>query len=205
MSSSSACSIGNWCARVADGMVRIAAASRLHPHHERRGPARGAAACGRGDAVGVRLSGLGALPDPRTALLFSMEAQTSSVTIRSILEPNWRMLGSMEALVGVMLFGLSGRVPVLDDAAGRAGQRALSAAPCRRGRSLLACRHAAMRIDPPFPRLGEIRWRPASPSPRLRPLAVVAPRRPSPSRRPSASSNATCRPASASSSSRSSR
>jgi len=50
---------------------------------------------------------LGALPDSRTALLFSMEAQTSFGHDSLFLEPNWRMLGSMEALVGVMLFGLT--------------------------------------------------------------------------------------------------
>lgn len=50
---------------------------------------------------------LGALPDPRTAMLFSMEAQTSFGHDTIFLAPHWQMLGALEALVGVMLFGLT--------------------------------------------------------------------------------------------------
>lgn len=50
---------------------------------------------------------LGALPDPRTAMLFSMEAQTSFGHDALFLAPHWQMLGALEALVGVMMFGLT--------------------------------------------------------------------------------------------------
>jgi len=50
---------------------------------------------------------LGALPDPRTAMLFSMEAQTSFAHDALFLAPHWQMLGALEALVGVMMFGLT--------------------------------------------------------------------------------------------------
>ncbi len=50
---------------------------------------------------------LGALPDPRTAMLFSMEAQTSFGHDSLYLAPHWQMLGALEALVGVMMFGLT--------------------------------------------------------------------------------------------------
>jgi hypothetical protein len=56
-------------------------------------------------AVAYRL--LGALPDTRSAILYSLEAMTSYGHENLYLAPHWRMLGALEALNGWILFGLT--------------------------------------------------------------------------------------------------
>lgn len=51
--------------------------------------------------------GLGALPDGRTAMLYSFNAMTSYGHTDVYLEPRWRLMGSLQALNGIMLFGLT--------------------------------------------------------------------------------------------------
>lgn len=51
---------------------------------------------------------LGALPDFRTAMVFSLNALTSYGHTLLQLEPSWEILGALEALNGVMMFTLSG-------------------------------------------------------------------------------------------------
>jgi hypothetical protein len=50
---------------------------------------------------------LGALPDNRSAMLYSLNAMTSYGHIDLHLEDHWHLLGAMEALNGWLLFGLS--------------------------------------------------------------------------------------------------
>ena len=50
---------------------------------------------------------LGALPDYRIAMLFSLNAITAYGHANIYLEPHWQMLGALEALNGMMLFGLT--------------------------------------------------------------------------------------------------
>jgi hypothetical protein len=50
---------------------------------------------------------LGALPDNRSAMLYSLNAMTSYGHINLRLEDHWHLLGAMEALNGWLLFGLS--------------------------------------------------------------------------------------------------
>jgi hypothetical protein len=51
--------------------------------------------------------GLGALPDFRTAMLCSLGAITSYGHAAILLEPHWQMMGALEALNGMILFGLT--------------------------------------------------------------------------------------------------
>jgi hypothetical protein len=51
---------------------------------------------------------LGALPDFKAAMLYSLGAMTTYGHDPFNLAPHWRMLGSIEALNGWLLFGLSG-------------------------------------------------------------------------------------------------
>jgi hypothetical protein len=51
--------------------------------------------------------GLGALPDFRTAMLYSLGAITSYGHAAIFLKPNWQMMGALEALNGMILFGLT--------------------------------------------------------------------------------------------------
>jgi hypothetical protein len=51
--------------------------------------------------------GLGALPDIRTAMLYSLGAITSYGHAQIFVDPHWQMLGALEALNGVILFGLT--------------------------------------------------------------------------------------------------
>jgi hypothetical protein len=51
--------------------------------------------------------GLGALPDFRKAMLYSLGAITSYGHAAIYLEDRWQMLGALEALNGVILFGLT--------------------------------------------------------------------------------------------------
>jgi hypothetical protein len=50
---------------------------------------------------------LGALPDRRSAMLFSLNALTSYGHATLSLKDQWELLGAMEALSGWLLFGLS--------------------------------------------------------------------------------------------------
>jgi len=50
---------------------------------------------------------LGALPDNRSAMLYSLSAITSYGQAAISLEPDWQMMGALEALNGLMLFGLT--------------------------------------------------------------------------------------------------
>ena len=50
---------------------------------------------------------VGALPDNRSAMLYSLNAMTSYGHIHLQLDDHWQLLGAMEALNGWLLFGLS--------------------------------------------------------------------------------------------------
>jgi hypothetical protein len=50
---------------------------------------------------------LGALPDNRSAMLYSFSAITSYGHATIFLNPDWQMMGALEALNGMMLFGLT--------------------------------------------------------------------------------------------------
>jgi hypothetical protein len=50
---------------------------------------------------------LGASPDFRTAMLYSLNAMTSYGHADIFLAPHWQMMGALEALNGMMLFGLT--------------------------------------------------------------------------------------------------
>jgi len=50
---------------------------------------------------------LGALPSFKTATLYSLNAMTSLGHDTQVLEERWRLMGAIEALNGVLLFGLS--------------------------------------------------------------------------------------------------
>ena len=50
---------------------------------------------------------LGALPNARTAMLYSLNAITAFGHVNLYLEDRWQLMGSLEALNGWILFGLS--------------------------------------------------------------------------------------------------
>ena len=50
---------------------------------------------------------LGALPDGKTALLYSLSAMTTYGHENFFLADHWRLMGALEALNGVILFGLT--------------------------------------------------------------------------------------------------
>jgi len=50
---------------------------------------------------------LGALPDTKSAMLYSLNAMTSYGHTNLYLEPRWQMMGALEALNGMILFGLT--------------------------------------------------------------------------------------------------
>ena len=50
---------------------------------------------------------LGALPDNKTAMLYSLSALTSYGHANISLADHWRMMGALEALNGMLLFGLT--------------------------------------------------------------------------------------------------
>ena len=56
-------------------------------------------------ALGFRW--LHALPDKKSAMLYSLSAMTTFGHSGSTLEPHWQLMGALEALNGLMLFGLS--------------------------------------------------------------------------------------------------
>jgi hypothetical protein len=51
--------------------------------------------------------GLGALPDGKSAMLYSLSAMTSYGHERLFLADQWRLMGALEALNGMILFGLT--------------------------------------------------------------------------------------------------
>ena len=50
---------------------------------------------------------VGALPDNRSAMLYSLSAITGYGHAQIFLEPHWQMMGALEALNGIILFGLT--------------------------------------------------------------------------------------------------
>jgi len=50
---------------------------------------------------------LGALPDSKSAMLYSLNAMTSYGHANLYLAPRWEMMGALEALNGLILFGLT--------------------------------------------------------------------------------------------------
>jgi hypothetical protein len=50
---------------------------------------------------------LGALPDNKSAMLYSLGAMTSYGHANLFLLPHWQMMGVLQSLTGVLLFGLS--------------------------------------------------------------------------------------------------
>ena len=50
---------------------------------------------------------VGALPDNRSAMLYSLSAITFYGHAQIFLDPDWQMMGALEALNGIMLFGLT--------------------------------------------------------------------------------------------------
>jgi hypothetical protein len=56
-------------------------------------------------AIAYRI--LGALPDTRSAMLYSLSAMTSYGHANLFLEEQWQLMGALEALNGMLLFGLT--------------------------------------------------------------------------------------------------
>ena len=50
---------------------------------------------------------LGALPDNKTAMLYSLSAMTTYGHANVFLKSEWQMMGALEALNGMLLFGLT--------------------------------------------------------------------------------------------------
>jgi hypothetical protein len=50
---------------------------------------------------------LGALPDTKSAMLYSLSAMTTFGHANLFLESHWQMMGALEALNGMLLFGLT--------------------------------------------------------------------------------------------------
>jgi hypothetical protein len=50
---------------------------------------------------------LGAMPDKRSAVLYSLGAMTSYGHADLFLKPEWQLMGALEALNGMLLFGLT--------------------------------------------------------------------------------------------------
>jgi hypothetical protein len=50
---------------------------------------------------------LGALPDTKSAMLYSLSAMTSYGHANLFLEQQWQVMGALEALKGMLLFGLT--------------------------------------------------------------------------------------------------
>jgi hypothetical protein len=55
----------------------------------------------------VAYRALGALPDNRTAMLYSLSAITTYGHAEEFLADHWRLMGALEALNGLILFGLT--------------------------------------------------------------------------------------------------
>ena len=60
-----------------------------------------------GSLWAVAFRALGALPDMRTAVLYSLNAMTSYGHVNLELAHRWQLMGAMEALNGWILFGMS--------------------------------------------------------------------------------------------------
>ena len=58
-------------------------------------------------AWGYAYLALGALPDTRTAFLYSLNAMTAFGHTDIHLDTRWRLMGALEALNGIILFGLT--------------------------------------------------------------------------------------------------
>jgi len=50
---------------------------------------------------------LGALDSPAEALLYSVDSMSTRGGTGLVLEPHWRMMGALEAMDGMLLFGIS--------------------------------------------------------------------------------------------------
>jgi hypothetical protein len=50
---------------------------------------------------------LGALPSPEAAILYSVDAMTTRGASGITLQPHWQMMGALEAVNGMLLFGIS--------------------------------------------------------------------------------------------------
>jgi hypothetical protein len=50
---------------------------------------------------------LGALPDNNSAVLYLLSAITTYGHANIVLDPRWRLMGALEALNGILLFGLT--------------------------------------------------------------------------------------------------
>jgi hypothetical protein len=50
---------------------------------------------------------LGALNSPADALLYSVDSMSTRGASGLVLEPHWRMMGTLEAMDGMLLFGIS--------------------------------------------------------------------------------------------------
>lgn len=50
---------------------------------------------------------LGALPDSRSAILYSLSAMTTYGSTNLVLKEHWLLMGALEALNGMLLFGLT--------------------------------------------------------------------------------------------------
>ena len=50
---------------------------------------------------------VGALPDNRSAMLYSLSAITGYGHAQVFLDPHWQMMGALETLNGIILFGLT--------------------------------------------------------------------------------------------------
>jgi hypothetical protein len=55
----------------------------------------------------VAYQALGALPDAKTAMLYSLEAMTTFGHANLFLTTRWQLMGALEALNGMLLFGLT--------------------------------------------------------------------------------------------------
>jgi hypothetical protein len=55
----------------------------------------------------VAYKALGATPDMNAAVLYSFSAMTAYGHASVLLEPHWQLMGALEALNGLMLFGLT--------------------------------------------------------------------------------------------------
>jgi hypothetical protein len=58
-------------------------------------------------AWGLAYLSIGALPDSTSAILFSLNAITAFGHTDLNLEPRWQLMGALEALNGIILFGLT--------------------------------------------------------------------------------------------------
>jgi hypothetical protein len=55
----------------------------------------------------VAYLGLGALPDPGSAMLYSLSSMTTYGHAQVFLANHWQLMGALEALNGIILFGLT--------------------------------------------------------------------------------------------------